>query len=64
VSKHGSPLVINITTINNSAAGAKFAAYVLSPAGLALHKQGGYTLIPPKLTGSGEPAEVKSELSG
>jgi molybdate/tungstate transport system substrate-binding protein len=64
VPKHGSPLVINITTISNSAAGAKFAAYVLSPEGLALHKQGGYTLITPKLTGSGEPAEVQSELGG
>jgi molybdate/tungstate transport system substrate-binding protein len=64
VSKHGSPLVINITTINNSAAGARFAAYVLSPEGLALHKQGGYTLLTPKLTGSGEPAEVQSELGG
>jgi molybdate/tungstate transport system substrate-binding protein len=64
VPKHGSPLVINITTINNSAAGAKFAAYVLSPEGLALHKQGGYTLITPKLTGSGEPAEVQGELGG
>jgi len=64
VSKHGSPLVINITTINKSAAGAKFAAYVLSEEGLALHKQGGYTLLTPKLTGSGEPAEVQSELGG
>jgi len=64
VSKHGSPLVINITTINKSAAGAKFAAYVLSQAGLALHKQGGYTLITPKLTGSGAPAAVQSELGG
>jgi molybdate/tungstate transport system substrate-binding protein len=64
VTKHGSPLTIDITTIKNSAAGAKFAAYVLSPAGLALHKQGGYTLLPPMLTGSGEPAAVKSELGG
>jgi molybdate/tungstate transport system substrate-binding protein len=64
VSKHGSPLVINITTINKSVAGAKFAAYVLSEEGLALHKRGGYTLLTPKLTGSGEPAEVQSELGG
>ena len=62
--KHGSPLTVDITTIKNSAAGAKFAAYVLSPAGLALHKQGGYNLLPKTLTGSGEPAAVKSELGG
>jgi hypothetical protein len=37
---------------------------VLSEEGLALHKQGGYTLLTPKLTGSGEPAEVQSELGG
>src|SRR5262249_39269733 len=43
VTKHGSPLTIDITAIGNSAAGAKFVAYVLSPAGLALHQQGGYT---------------------
>jgi len=66
VTKHGSPLVIDITTINNSPIGAKFAAYVLSPAGLALHKQGGYTLLKPKLFGpaSAVPAAVKSELGG
>ncbi|MEP7023489.1 MAG: extracellular solute-binding protein [Actinomycetota bacterium] len=64
VVKHGSPLVIDITAINNSAVGAKFAAYVLSPAGLALHKQGGYTLLKPTLTGTGAPAAVMSELGG
>lgn len=64
VSKHGSPLVINITTISKSAAGARFAAYVLSEEGLALHKQGGYTLLTPKLTGTGAPAEVQGELGG
>jgi molybdate/tungstate transport system substrate-binding protein len=64
VAKHGSPLVIDITTINKSAAGARFAAYVLSQAGLDLHKQGGYTLLTPKLTGSGAPAAVRSELGG
>jgi molybdate/tungstate transport system substrate-binding protein len=62
VTKHGSPLTIDITVINNSANGAKFVAYVLSPAGLALHKQGGYTLLKPALTGSGAPASVTSEL--
>jgi molybdate/tungstate transport system substrate-binding protein len=62
VTKHGSPLTIDITVINNSASGAKFVAYVLSPAGLALHQQGGYTLLKPTLTGSGAPASVTSEL--
>jgi molybdate/tungstate transport system substrate-binding protein len=64
VTKHGSPLTIDITAINNSANGEKFVAYVLSPAGLALHKQGGYTLLKPTLTGSGAPASVMSELGG
>jgi molybdate/tungstate transport system substrate-binding protein len=64
VTKHGSPLTIDITAINNSATGDKFVAYVLSPAGLALHKQGGYTLLKPALTGSGAPASVMSELGG
>jgi molybdate/tungstate transport system substrate-binding protein len=64
VTKHGSPLTIDITAINNSANGDKFVAYVLSPAGLALHKQGGYTLLKPTLTGSGAPASVMSELGG
>jgi len=62
VTKHGSPLTIDITVIDNSATGSKFVAYVLSPAGLALHKQGGYTLLKPTLTGSGAPASVTSEL--
>jgi molybdate/tungstate transport system substrate-binding protein len=62
VTKHGSPLTVDITVINNSASGAKFVAYVLSPAGLALHQQGGYTLLKPTLTGSGAPASVTSEL--
>jgi molybdate/tungstate transport system substrate-binding protein len=66
VTKHGSPLVIDITAINNSQAGAKFVSYVLSPAGLALHKQGGYTLLKPTLTGdaSAVPPSVRSELGG
>jgi molybdate/tungstate transport system substrate-binding protein len=64
VTKTGSPLTIDITAINGSAVGAKFAAYVLSPAGLALHKQGGYTLLKPTATGTGIPASVQSELGG
>jgi molybdate/tungstate transport system substrate-binding protein len=67
MTKHGSPLTIDITTIGKpTAAGTAFVAYVLSPAGLALHKQGGYTLLTPKLFGaaSAVPASVKSELGG
>ena len=62
VTKHGSPLTIDITVINNSPAGTKFVVYVLSSAGLALHQQGGYTLLKPTLTGSDAPAAVTSEL--
>ena len=65
VTKHGSPLVIDITTIGKTTpAGIAFVKYVLSPAGLALYKQGGYTLITPTVFGSGVPAAVKSELGG
>jgi len=66
VTKHGSPLTVDITTIKNSAAGARFVSYVLSPAGLALHKQGGYTLLKPRLFGaaSAVPASVQNELGG
>ncbi len=67
VTKSGSPLVIDITTIGKpTTAGTAFVAYVLSPAGLALHKQGGYTLLTPTACGdtSSVPASVKSELGG
>jgi molybdate/tungstate transport system substrate-binding protein len=66
VTKHGSPLTIDITTIGNSAAGTAFEKFVLSPAGLALHKQGGYTLLKPTVggTASAVPAAVQSELGG
>jgi molybdate/tungstate transport system substrate-binding protein len=64
VTKMGGPLAINITTIGTpTPAGIAYVKYVLSPAGLALYKQGGYTLIsPPKVTGTGVPAAVLSEL--
>jgi molybdate/tungstate transport system substrate-binding protein len=62
VTKTGSPLTIDITAINNSASGTKWVAYVLSPAGLALHQQGGYTLLKPTAVGTNIPASVKSEL--
>jgi hypothetical protein len=39
---------------------------VLSPAGLALHKHGGYPLLKPTLSGdaSAVPPSVRSELGG
>lgn len=68
--KTGSPLTLDITTIKgakDAAAGNAFVAYVLSPAGRALYaKKGGYTLLPPTLTGpkSAVPAAIRSELGG
>ena len=56
---------IDITTIGKpSAGGTAFVAYVLSPQGLALHKQGGYTLVKPAVFGdrSAIPGPVQSEL--
>jgi molybdate/tungstate transport system substrate-binding protein len=66
VTKHGSPLTIDITAINNSKNGNAFVKYVLSSAGLALHKQGGYTLLTPTAFGttSAVPASITSELGG
>jgi molybdate/tungstate transport system substrate-binding protein len=64
----GKPLSVCITTIGtmDQAAAGAFVAYVLSPAGLALHKQGGYTLLTPKAFGktSAIPAKIKSEIGG
>jgi molybdate/tungstate transport system substrate-binding protein len=65
--KSGSPLVIDITTIGKpTPAGIAFVKYVLSPAGLQLHKQGGYTVLTPQVFGdsSAVPAAVSSELGG
>jgi len=64
VTKMGSPLAIDITTIGTpTPAGIAYVKYVLSSAGLALYKQSGYTLIsPPKVTGTGVPAAVQGEL--
>jgi molybdate/tungstate transport system substrate-binding protein len=61
----GKPLVVDITTIGKSnAAGNAFVAYVLSPAGLALHKQGGYTLLKPTAFGdtAAIPASIRKDL--
>jgi molybdate/tungstate transport system substrate-binding protein len=65
--KHGSPQVIDITMIGApTEAGIAFVKYTLSPAGLALYKQGGFTVLPPTLFGtkSGVPSAVASELGG
>jgi len=63
--KHGSPQVIDITLIGKpTPAGTAFVKYTLSPAGLALYKKGGFTLLTPTVTGdsSAIPAAIKSEL--
>jgi molybdate/tungstate transport system substrate-binding protein len=65
ITKHGSPLVIDITTIGKpSPAGTAYVKYVLSPAGRALYKRGGYTLIPPAAFGttSAIPKPIGDEL--
>jgi molybdate/tungstate transport system substrate-binding protein len=63
VKKTGSPLVIDITTIGTpTPAGIAFVKYVLSPAGLALYKQGGFTILKPTVTGTGVPAPISDEL--
>jgi len=66
VLKHGSPLVVDITTIGKpTSAGTSYVAYVLSPAGRALYVKGGYTLLKPVAFGNTAdiPAPVKAELS-
>jgi molybdate/tungstate transport system substrate-binding protein len=63
--KKGSPQVIDITLIGKpTAAGTAFVRYTLSPAGLAQYKQGGFTVLTPKVFGdsSAVPAAIKSEL--
>jgi molybdate/tungstate transport system substrate-binding protein len=63
VKKTGSPLVIDITTIGTpTPAAIAFVKYVLSPAGVALYKQGGFTILKPTVTGTGVPAAISSEL--
>ncbi len=63
--KTGSPLVIDITTIGTpTPAAIAFEKYVLSPAGVALYKKGGFTILKPTVTGTGVPAAVQSELGG
>jgi molybdate/tungstate transport system substrate-binding protein len=63
--KHGSPQVIDITTIGKpTPAGIAFVRYTLSSAGLALYRQGGFSVLTPTATGTGIPAAIKSELGG
>jgi molybdate/tungstate transport system substrate-binding protein len=63
--KHGSPQVLDITTIGTpTPAAIAFIKYTLSSAGLAEYKQGGFTLLTPTATGTGVPSAVKSELGG
>ena len=67
VTKHGSPLVTDITTIGKpTKAGAAYVAYVLSQAGRALYAKGGYTLLTPAASGdmAAIPAAVRKELGG
>ena len=61
--KSGSPLVLDVTTIGKpTAASIAFVKYLISPAGRAVCKAGGYTLLTPTATGSGVPAAIRSEL--
>jgi len=65
VTKHGSPLVLGITTIAPpNSAGTAYVKYVLSPAGQALYKQGGYNVLKPTAFGttSAIPPAISSEL--
>ncbi|HTP15430.1 MAG TPA: substrate-binding domain-containing protein [Streptosporangiaceae bacterium] len=66
VTKHGSPLGIDITTIGSKdqAAADAFVSFVLSPGGLALHKQAGYALVTPTAYGSAAaiPKSISAEL--
>ncbi|HEY2549914.1 MAG TPA: extracellular solute-binding protein [Streptosporangiaceae bacterium] len=67
VTKKGSPLVIDITTIGKpTPAGTAFVKYTLSQTGLNLYKQGGYTLLTPQVFGdrSAIPSQIASELGG
>ena len=63
--KSGSPQVIDVTIIGKPTdAGVAFVKYTLSPAGLALYKAGGFTLITPTVVGASSdvPAAISSEL--
>jgi len=64
---HGTPLVVDITTIGSTdmAAADAFVSYVLSTPGLDAYRAGGYTLLRPTLVGAraGVPPSVLGELA-
>ncbi len=64
----GKPLTVDISTIGKTCLDAAdaFVRYVLSPAGLALHKRGGYVLLTPTAFGdtAAIPAPIRRELGG
>jgi molybdate/tungstate transport system substrate-binding protein len=65
MTKSGSPQVIDVTIIGTPTdAGTAFVKYTLSPAGLALYKTGGFTILTPTVVGdkSAVPAAITSEL--
>ncbi len=63
--KSGSPQVIDLTIIGQpTPAAIAFVKFTLSPAGLALYKTGGFTLLTPTVTGTGVPSAISSELGG
>lgn len=68
VTKHGSPLALDITTIGTKDAQAAdaYVAWVLSGAGRALYARGGYTLLAPTAFGdrAAIPASIRSQLGG
>jgi len=67
VTMHGSPLVIDITIVGKTdqAAADSFVAFVLSPGGLLLAKQAGYTLVTPTAFGDTRaiPRSIRTELN-
>jgi len=61
--KSGSPLVLDITTVGKpTSASIAFVKFLLSPAGQAIYKAGGFSLFTPTVTGTGVPAAISSEL--
>jgi molybdate/tungstate transport system substrate-binding protein len=67
VVKHGAPLVLDITTVGTAdqAAADAFVQFVLSPGGLLLHKELGFTLLTPTPYGDKNaiPSAIRSELN-
>ncbi|MBO0715687.1 MAG: substrate-binding domain-containing protein [Acidimicrobiales bacterium] len=62
---HGVPLIVDVTTIGQTDAGAAqaFVAYLLSPAGRRSFKAGGYHLVSPKAYGTDVPATVRRAMA-